>query len=236
MPVLRRYPVRRSRLTERPRSDMSGGRCKQVFLVGLLFQKFREVARDPGHPEKRDRAVFAGFGDQGGGIEIRPGIAGGQHEGRVTISRQDVAHHERAGTVIALDEQLGFAQHADVDAGSAPPRRFFPVQSVPLHDVAYAATLLFVKPLFRRRKMPRGPFSLAAAPEDDGVHLKEELEIPHRKQIEASPDQAVHEFVAGHHVRDEGVLDRIAAGFECLIDFREMSLQIPKRGFDRRQI
>jgi hypothetical protein len=126
----------------------------------------------------RDRAVFAGFGDQGRGIEIRPGIVGGQHEGTVALSRQNVAHHERAGTVIALDEQLGLAEHANIDAGGAPPRRFCPVQCVPLDDVAYAATLLFVKPLFCRRKMPSRlrPVLFLAALENDAVQLEKELQ------------------------------------------------------------
>ena len=72
---------------------MSGGRGKQVSLIGLLFQEFRKVSRDFWQPEKRDKAAFAGFGDEGGGIEIRPGIVGGQHEGRVTLAHQNVAHH-----------------------------------------------------------------------------------------------------------------------------------------------
>jgi len=92
----------------------------------------------------------------------------------MTFARENIAYDEGTRAVIAFDEQLGFAQHADIDAGGAPPRRFCPVQSVSLDDVAYAAALLFVKPLFCRRKMPSGlrPFSFLATPEDDGVHFK----------------------------------------------------------------
>jgi len=156
----------------------------------------------------------------------------------MTFARENIAHDKRPGSVIALDEQLGFAQHPSIDASGAPPRRFCPVQSVPLDDVAYAPTLLFVKPLFCRRKMPRGlrAFLVVAAPEDNGVHLEKELQMPHRKQVEALGDQGVYELVASHQVRDEAVLESVPSGFEEFVDFREMSLQFPKRGLDRRQI
>ena len=84
----------------------------------------------------------------------------------MTFARENIAHDERAGAVIALDEQLGFAQHADINTGGALPRRFCPVKSVPLDHVADATTFLFVKPLFCRCKMARGlrAFLVVAAP------------------------------------------------------------------------
>ena len=217
---------------------MSGRRCKQVSLIGLLFQEFRKVSRNLWQPEKRDNAVFAGLRDQGGRIEIRPGVFCSQHEGRATVARKNVAHDERAAAVIALDEQLGFAEHADIDTSGAPPRRFCPMESVPFDDVADAAILLFVKPLFCCRKMPGGlhPLLFLATPEDDGVYFEQEPKIPHRKQIEALRHQAVYELVASQHVLDEAVLKRVPPGFEHFINLREVSLQIPKGGFDRRQI
>jgi hypothetical protein len=58
--------------------------------------------------------------------------------------------------VIALDEELRLAEHANIDPGGALPWRLRPVECVPLDDVAYAATFLFIKPLFCSRKMGRG--------------------------------------------------------------------------------
>ena len=58
--------------------------------------------------------------------------------------------------------------------------------------------------------------------------------MPHRKKVEALGDQAVYELVAGQHVRDEAVLESVPPKFEEFVDFREVSLQIPKGGFDRR--
>ena len=96
----------------------------------------------------------------------------------MTFARENIAHDESSSAVIALDEQLGLAEHANIDAGSATPRRCRPVQSVPLDDVAYAATLLFVKPLFCRRKMPSRlrPVLFLAALENDAVQLEKELQ------------------------------------------------------------
>ena len=83
---------------------MSGRRCKQVSLIGLLFQEFRKVSRDFWQPEKRDDASFSGLGDQGRGIQKGSGIFSGNDKRRKTLARQNVAHDERAGAVIALDE------------------------------------------------------------------------------------------------------------------------------------
>ena len=46
-------------------------------------------------------------------------VVDGEHERRVTVARQDVAHDQRTGAVIALDEQFRLAQHPDIDAGRA---------------------------------------------------------------------------------------------------------------------
>jgi hypothetical protein len=94
--------------------------------------------------------MFAGLGDQRGGIEIRLGVCGGQHEWGSTFARENIAHDERASAVVALYEQLRFAEDADIDPGGTLPRGLFAMERVPLDDVAYAAALLFVKPLFRR--------------------------------------------------------------------------------------
>jgi hypothetical protein len=102
-------------------------------------------------------------------------FAAGQHEWGSTFARENIAHDERAGAVVALYEQLRFAEDADIDPGGTLPRGLFAMERVPLDDVAYAADLLFVKPLFRRGEVwfRLRARSCVPTPENDRIKLEE---------------------------------------------------------------
>src|SRR5262249_38196123 len=148
---------------------------------------FPKIALDLGDSEERGEAVLAGLGDQSRGVEIRLGVVGGQHKRRTTLARQNVAHHQCTSAVVALDEQLRFAEDSDVDAGGAPPCRIGAMQFVPLDDIAYPAAFLVIKPLFGSCELECGlrPRAMIAAEEHERVHLEEELQITNREQIDA---------------------------------------------------
>src|SRR5262245_42591052 len=120
------------------------------------------------------------FGNQGGWIKVRLGVVGGEHERGAPPARHDIAHHQRAGAVIALDKQFGLSEYADTDPGSALARRFRSMELVPFDNVTNYASFLLVEPPFCGRKMRRShpALLLIMTAEHDGIDLEEELEVP----------------------------------------------------------
>jgi hypothetical protein len=117
--------------------------------VTVLLEKDGQALSDAEEAKHGDRAVLLGVADQGGGIEVGLGVVECEHERWFVVTDQDVAHDERAGTVIALNEQLGPAQDAEVGAGSPAPGRLVLMLGIPLDEVLDPAALLVVEAMRR---------------------------------------------------------------------------------------
>src|SRR5262249_40534381 len=89
----------------------------QVPPVGLSGQECREAPPESRRAEEHRHALLSDVANHGGGIEIRCGVFRREDKGRLAASNQEIAHDERSRPMVSLDEELGLAQDADVDAG-----------------------------------------------------------------------------------------------------------------------
>src|SRR5262245_58498604 len=104
--------------------------------------------------------MLAGHPDQRGGVEVALRVVDLEHERRARRADQQIAHDQGTGAMVALDEQLRLAQHADVDTRGLFPGVVAFVALVPFRDVANAATWRLVEVGLGRLDMPMEPSPL----------------------------------------------------------------------------
>jgi len=113
--------------TRAPAQPLAGARpdrpaSREKPPVGVRAQQIRKPLSDAGQAEQRNRPGLRRVPERGGRIEVGERVLGRQHEGRLSVPQQEVAHDQRPRAVVAFDEQLGLGQDADVGPGGAAPR------------------------------------------------------------------------------------------------------------------
>src|SRR5215470_13882635 len=140
-----------SRTFDGARSDPRGSSRRlsreQISPVGVLGEKRRQLLREAGRAEPHREALLLDVLDHRRRIEVRPGVIGSEDERRLVLADENAADDQGAGPVVALDEQLGPAEQADVQARSPRPHRLAAAALIPLDDIANPAVLLLVEPL-----------------------------------------------------------------------------------------
>ena len=110
-----------------------------------MLEIVRERPREPGHFEPHHEGVFLGFLEHGRRIEILARVILREDERRTAFARKQVGHNQCAGPVVALDEQLWFAEDTDIDTSRAAPNALIFFKSTPIHDFTDAAVRLLVE-------------------------------------------------------------------------------------------
>src|SRR5262245_39187322 len=140
--------------------------------------------------------------------------------------------------MVALDEELGPAQHPYVGAGSAIPDRVVSMARVPLDQVLDAALAFLVETMLRGLDVPAVVLaSRGAGPaEDEAVHLEQVLQVPRRQDVDARRHERVDERVAGHHVVDHAIIERVASDARAAERIVPVALEMTQRGVDGAEI
>jgi len=189
---------------------------------------------DPGRAEQRPRAVLVDVPDDRGRLEVGGRVLHRQHEGRLPVAQEDGAHDQRPGPMVALDEKLRLAQHPHVHAGGAAPGGLVGVARVPLDHVLDPGLPLLVEAPLAGGQMAGvgGPPRFAPPAQHERVQLQQMLDVAEGEHVGAGRDERVHEGVAGQHVVDDAVVQRIAVGAQALVDAGELGLHAPQRRLD----
>jgi len=132
--------------------------------------------------------------------------------------------------VIALDEQLRIAEHADKDARRAAPDASAAVQIIPIHDVADAAVGLFVEAALGRFHEPvvAGAYGGVAPAEHNGVQIEPMMKLAHREDVDPAANETVDQHVAIEHILEHFVIERVAPIGQLFVDLRKCALKPAK--------
>jgi len=206
----------------------------QETRVGLCRQERGETTPEPRHLPAQKEAGLALGAEQRRPVEKVLCTAGSQHEWRMAVMRENVAHHQGARPVIALDKQLGFAQDANIDASRSLPGGLVCMQGVPFDHVANAAIFIFEKVLVGRGEVLSGIQShlLVAAAQNQGVQFEEHAQLPEREQLDLAVDQLLDENVSAQHMVDREAVEGFARAADLRIDRCEIRLHLKQRSFN----
>ena len=150
-----------------------------------------------------------------------------------------IAHDERAGAVIALDEELRLAQDPDVarrPPGSRPtrPRAGPATRRCPGPRPCALLVEAALGGLDVARVAPAS--GRARAARTRVFSSRRCLELPRANRSIAVGDQRVHEGVARQHVVDDHVVQRVAPRAQGVVDAVELPLQRRRDASTRGQI
>ena len=106
------------------------------------------------------------------------------------------------------------ALHPRARAGGEFPDRVAPMARMPFHEILDAAARLFVEAPVRGLKVAGVQHSSrrVGPAQHEGVHLEEVTELAHGEDIDALGHERVDKRVAGQHIGDDAIVQRVSGG------------------------